>query len=122
MLAEDIEDYRGKSLDEEFFRFVHQELSLLSPSGWCWLLGHYLPYCLTPEVLANGTEVEFLVYNLCPCEASDGSTLEHLASLNQQQLACLTHFLEFLQAHPYWAEYCPTEIEAGLVRVRAINA
>jgi hypothetical protein len=122
MLAEDIESYRDKPLDQAFFRSIHQELSLLSASGWAWLLPHYLPYCLQPEVLAGGSEVEYFVYNMCPHESSEEGSLAHLSALKPQQLACAIHFLEFLQAHSHWAEYCPTEIEAGLRCLRATNA
>jgi hypothetical protein len=113
-LAEDIENYRGKPIDGEAIRFLHQELSLLSAKAWRWIAPHYLSFCLTPEAEYNGMETEYLIYNLGPDERFREETLQRLSGLNKSQIGCLIHFMEWLASHPDWSEYCPENINKAI--------
>jgi len=121
-LAQDLEEMRGKPVDGNVIRHLHQEMSCLSAKGWAWALPHYLPFCLTPEAEYNQMETEFLVYNLGPDEKFRTETLQRLSLLSATQLSCLVHFIEWLQAHPKWSEYCPADLSKAREFLRGIDA
>jgi hypothetical protein len=121
-LRNDLEEYRGKEISGEVIRLLHQELSCLSADGWLWILRHYLKFCLTPEAEYNQMETEFLIYNLGPDEKFEEETLQRLSGLNQAQLNCIVHFLEWCAEHPFWKEYFPESIAKALSFVKSIKA
>jgi uncharacterized protein DUF6714 len=112
-LSKDLEAYRGRVVDGNLLRYLHQELSCLSAKGWLWVLPNYLTYGLTPEAEYNQMETEFLIYNLAPGEQFEAETRERLSLLNPRQLACVLHFLEWLGDHPVWSERFPKELRAA---------
>ena len=121
-LRKDIEEYRGKDITGEVIRLVHQEMSLLSAKTWRWLLPYYLKFCLTPEAEHNRMETEFLIYSLAPDLKFQMETLQRLSLLNDRQINCLIHFLEWCSIHEYWKEYCPDDINKALNFVKNILA
>jgi hypothetical protein len=121
-LANDLDDFRGKTIDGAAIRHIHQEMSCLSAKGWAWVLPHYLPYCLTSEAEYNQMETEFLLYNLSPAKKFEADTRKRLSLLSQEQIKCLIHFVEWLQEHPHWSTYCPEEIKSAQEFLHAIDA
>jgi hypothetical protein len=121
-LRNDLEEYRGKEISGEVIRLLHQELSCLSADGWRWILRHYLKFCLTPEAEYNQMETEFLIYNLGPDEKFEEETLQRLSGLNQAQLNCIVHFLEWCAEHPFWKDYFPENIAKALSFIQSIKA
>lgn len=112
-LAMDMEDYRNKPVDGKLIRHLHQELSCLSAKGLCWILPHYLSFCLTPEAEYNTMETEFLIYYLSPSPQYQQERLQQLRLLTKKQLRCLTLFLQWCASHPYWRDYCPNNIQTA---------
>jgi len=121
-LVEDLEQYRGKPVDEAVLRLVHQELVHLSAAAWRWLMPHYLSYCLTPRGEFTQMETQFLVLHLGPKAEYVQDTIGRLSLLNASQIGCLIHFMERLASHPDWSEYFPENINAALELLREIDA
>ncbi len=121
-LREDLSVYLDPELPMEGIRDIHQEMSCLSAEGWRWALPSYLRFCFTKEAVENGMETEYLIYNLSPAAKHEAETTERLSALSDDQISCLKHFLEWCKEHEYWAEYCPSEIEAGIEFVSKIRA
>src|SRR4051812_1322877 len=120
-LSEYLDERRGHIVDGPVIRYMHQEMSCLSAKGWAWALPHYLPFCLTPEAEYNKMETEFLVYNLGPDKKFQNDRQRQLALLSSAQLRCLVHFLEWLQTHPQWSEYFPSDIRKAIEFLHAIG-
>jgi hypothetical protein len=104
-VAEYLEKNRGKAVDGNIIRYLHQEMSNLSAKSWLWILPHYLPFCLTPEAEHNKMETEFLIYNLGPDQKFVADTIERLSLLNESQINCLVHFLEYCYESPHWKQF-----------------
>lgn len=121
-LKEDVEHYRGKEITGHVIRSFHQEMSHLSAKAWKWILPHYLRFCLTPEAAYNRTETEFLIYSLSPELQFQRDTSQRLSGLNQVQVDCLIHFLDWCLSQQYWKDYCPHEIANAINFLRTIKA
>jgi hypothetical protein len=121
-LRDDLEERRGKEINGDLIRYLHQELGCLSTAGLKWILRDYLKFCLTPEAEYNMMETEFLIYHLGPDLKYQKETLQQLSGLSRNQIDCLIHFLEWSATHPKWGDYCPENIEKALNFMRAINA
>ena len=121
-LREDLDQYQEMELPPEGIREIHQEMSCLSPQGWRWALPSYLRYCVTEEAVRSQNEAEFLIYNLAPGEEYQADTRKRLSALNEQQIACLEHFLEWCQVHSYWGQYCSKEISEGIAFLSTVRA
>jgi hypothetical protein len=104
-LRNDLEEYRGKEITGDAIRLVHQEMSHLSAKAWVWILPHYLRFCLTPEAEHNRMEAQFLIYNLRPRAEFEMDTLQRLSLLDEKEINCLVHFLEWCSNHQYWKEF-----------------
>ncbi len=118
-IREDLEYYRDKEISGEVIRLVQRYLSTLSAKATCWILPHYLRFCLTPEAEYNRMETEFLIYALGPTEEFQEETLNRLSLLNQIQILCLIHFLEWCFNQEYWKDYCPEELDRGIRLLRS---
>jgi hypothetical protein len=121
-LSEYLDRRRDQPVELEMFRYMHQELGCLSAQGWAWMLPHFLPHCLTPGALYTQMETEFLLYNLAPTGEYEEETRARLSALDAGQLRCLLHFVQWMQAHPVWSEYCPTEIARALAFVGELSS
>jgi hypothetical protein len=117
-----LDERRGQRVDGAIIRYMHQEMSCLSAKGWAWALPHYLPFCFTPEAEYNQMETEFLIYSLGPSDEYKNDTKVRLSALTPEQVRCLVHFLEWLNVHPRWSEYCPDDISRALAFVRELGA
>lgn len=113
-LRDDLEEYQDKELPPEAIRHIHQEMSCLSEQGWYWALPSYLRYSLAAETQHNQMEIEFLIYNLSPELEHQAETANRLSALDNKQMQCLLHFLEWCQQHEKWGQYCPDEISSGI--------
>ena len=121
-LREDVDKYEGRELPPEGIREIHQEMSCLSAKGWRWVLPSYLLYSLTEKASFSQMETEFLIYNLAPELKYQIEAKQRLSALNQDQLLCLVHFLEWCQKHEYWGQHCPKEIASGLGFLSTVRA
>ncbi|ABV35330.1 hypothetical protein Ssed_0719 [Shewanella sediminis HAW-EB3] len=121
-LRDELEQYQGEEIPPEAIREIHQEMSCLSAHGWCWALPSYLRFCITEEAKYNQMETEFLIYNLAPELKHELETKQRLSSLNQQQILCLIHFLEWCQQDEHWGQYCPEEISSGIAYLSTVRA
>ena len=122
-LRTDLEEYAGKELPSDAIRHVHQALTCLSAKGYSWVLPSYLRFCLTDEATYNQMETEFLIYNLGPSEQFQPDTLNRLSRLNQKQINCILHFLEWCNSPEHWArEYCGDEVLSAITFIRKLNA
>jgi hypothetical protein len=117
-----LDERRDQPVDVEMIRYMHQELGCLSARGWAWMLPHFLPHCLTPDAVYTQMETEFLLYNLAPSAEHEEETKVHLSALDADQMRCLLHFVQWMQAHPVWSDYCPAEIARALVFVGALSS
>jgi hypothetical protein len=113
-LRDDLEMYRSKEVTGELIRFLHQEMSHLSGNAWRWILPHYLKFCLTPEAEYSRMETEFLIYGLGPDLKFQAEARQRFSMLSNAQVNCLIHFLEWCLNHPYWKDYCSSDIDRGL--------
>lgn len=120
-LSEYLHERREQVVDGNVIRYMHQEMSCLSSKGWAWALPHYLPYCLTPEAEYNGMETEFLIYNFGCDDRYKEDMRTRLSDLTAPQIRCLIRFVEHLDVHPRWSEYCPDEIGRALDFVRGLE-
>lgn len=109
-LKEELESRRGKPVEGDLIRLVHQELSCLSAKAWRWIAPHYISYCLNPEAVHNQMEAEYLVYNLGPEDKFKEDVLNRFSLFNGRQIHCFTTFMEYLANHEYWSEYFPEDI------------
>ena len=66
-------------------------------------------------------EAEFLIYNLGPKPEHREDTIQRLADLNDEQITCLIHFLEWCAIHPYWSDYCPDSIASAQSFMHALR-
>ncbi len=114
IVRKDLEEYPGQELPKEGLRYLHTETSCLSPMGWAWYFPSLLRYCVGVNDTYDGIETEFLIYGLCPSPKFEHETRKHLSALNESQISCLIHFLEWCKGHPYWSEYCPEDIERAI--------
>ncbi|WP_097459230.1 DUF6714 family protein [Mangrovitalea sediminis] len=121
-LRKDLQSFKGKELPPEGIREIHQEMSCLSAKGWRWVLPSYLRYSLAEDASYDKTETEFLIYNLSPGLKYQLETKQRLAALNEEQLLCLIHFLEWCQEHEHWGQYCAEEISAGIAFLSTLRA
>jgi hypothetical protein len=119
-LAEELERYKGRDINGDAIRLVHQELSHLSAEGWRWILPHYLRFCLTAEAEYNRMETEFLIYNLGPDLEFQTDTTQRLSLLTTDQISCLIDFLAWCQNQEYWKEYCPDNINKAIGFLRTL--
>ena len=110
----DIEEYTEAVLPKAGLLKIFNEMSALSPQGWCWVLPSYLRHCIKITVFYDNMETEFLIYNLGPAEEFHAEAIERFSLLNKEQISCLIHFLEWAETHEYWSTYCPEEIQKGL--------
>lgn len=113
-LVDDIEAFRGKKIAGEFIRLIHREMPYLSAEAWCWILPHYLRFCLTPEAEYNRMETEFLIYSLGPDLQLQAETVKQLSKFNAAQINCVLNFFEWCLASPYWQEFCPKELDQAM--------
>lgn len=120
-LREDLELYSGRELPPQALRTIHGDMSCLSAAGWSWVLPSYLRHCLTVAGTSNDPETEFLIYNLSPPPEDRAQTTERFGALDEEQLACLVHFLEWCGAHAHWSDYCKDDISAALLFVRELR-
>lgn len=67
----------------------------------------HLPDCLTPEAEYNKMETEFLIYNFGCADKYKDNMRTQLSCLTLRQRRCLILFVEYLNVHPRWSEYCP---------------
>jgi len=121
-LAEDLEEYRGKAIDDAAIRQIHQQLTCLSAQAWLWILPHYLRFCLTQPDGYNHAEIEYLLYGLGPDVYFAADTRRRLSLLNSQQVDCLIRFVARLQVDDFWSDYCPAEIARALGFLRTLRA
>ena len=118
---EGLELYRDKEITGEVIRLVHQELYLLSGKSWAWILPHYIRYCLTPEGEYNGSETEFLIYNLGPSKRFRSDTKKRLSKLNNSQISCLTDFCYWLLQDPKWRDVSEDDIQQAIDFLRSLS-
>ncbi len=121
-LSNDLEEFRGKTIGEVAIRQLHQEMSCLSAQGWAWILPHYLRFCLSKEADFSRMETEFLLYSLSPAEQFRDDTKIRLSLLNMEQISCLIHFVEWLEMHPHWSEYCMAEIQEAKTFLQVLSS
>lgn len=119
-LAGDLEELRGRAIDGDAIRQLHQEMSHLSAEAWRWVLPYYLRYCLTPEAEYNSFETEFLIYSLSPLKEFEADTANRLALLSLDQVNLLRSFLIYLLTVEYWKSYCPLELHRGILFLEEI--
>ncbi len=117
-LRQDLEAFTGQELPREALRDIYNEMSCLSAEGWRWALPSYLRHCLTVTDNYNDSETEFLIYNLGPAAEHQAETLQRLAALNEEQINCLVHFLEWCNLHPHWSEYCKDDVSRAIAFMR----
>jgi len=120
-VRQDMEGITGAELPFKTLRYLHDEWSCLSAKGWRWVLPSYLKHCLTVDSTYDDMETEFLIYNLGPELKYQKDTLERLSLLNQAQIECLIHFLQWCEVHPHWSEYCPEDIAQALAFMRTVR-
>ncbi|MFZ6721720.1 DUF6714 family protein [Undibacterium sp. Ji49W] len=120
-LRNELEENRDKEITGKLIRYLHMELSCLSSASWRWILPHYLKFSLTPEAVRNTFETQSIIFNLGPDPAFQADTKVRLSSLNQKQITCLVHFLEWLKNHTHWNEYCPEDIDGALKFMRSLT-
>jgi Family of unknown function (DUF6714) len=113
-LRKDLAEYKGKTLPNEGIRVIHDEMSSLSTKGWRWALPSFLKYSINVTDHSDDRETEFLIYNLSPSQEYEKETTERLSELNESQITCLIHFLEWCQDHPFWSDYCEEDISRGI--------
>ena len=82
------------------------------------MLPSYLKHCLVAANTDDDMETEFLIYSLGPEVEYMNETREHFSGLDQSQIDCLIHFLEWCAQHKHWAEYCPDNVAKALAFVR----
>lgn len=114
MLRRDLEAYSKMELPKEVLRYLHNEMGCLSAKGWRWILPSCLRYCVSVDDTCDNLETEFLIYNPGPDLKFQKETMERLSDLNDLQVQCLIHFLEWCSVHPHWSEYCQEDIQRGL--------
>lgn len=117
-LRQDLEAFTGQELPRKALRDIYSEMSCLSAEGWRWALPSYLRHCLAVTDTYGDSETEFLIYNLGPAPEHQRETLQRLAALNDEQIGCLIHFLEWCDVHPHWSEYCKEDISRALEFMR----
>jgi hypothetical protein len=97
-LEEDLDCFRRKLVNRELFYWVHDELILLSPETWRWLIPNYVKFCLTREGYYNEfpeQPANALIWVL-GCESAESTQLElRLAFFNKGQLGCLLKFVDW---------------------------
>jgi len=124
-LRQDLEVFEGRELPPQALREIYSEMSCLSAAGWRWALPSYLKHCLkVPLAVAlhyNDGETEFLIYNLGPKEEHQAETIERLSLLNQSQIDCLIHFLEWCSVHEHWSNYCAEDIQRALAFMHTVQ-
>jgi hypothetical protein len=121
-LRNDLDQYKDTQLSPAGIREIHQEMSCLSARGWRWVLPSYLLFCLTEKASYSQMETEFLIYNLAPELKHQLEAKQRLSGLNQEQINCLVHFLEWCQQHEHWGQYCPEEISSAIAFLSTIRA
>ena len=109
-LRRDLQAFSGRELPARGLRIIYNEMSCLSAAGWRWALPSYLRRCLAATGTYDDYETEFLIYNLGPKSEHQAETIQRLADLNDEQIACLVHFLGWCAVHPHWSDYCPDSI------------
>lgn len=119
-IAEELERFRNKELDGVAIRLVHQEMSSLTAEAWCWILPHYLRFCLTPEAEYNRMETEFLIYNLGPEPQFQANAAARLSLLTSQQISTLVNFLNWCLCVDYWRENFSTYLQRGVEFLSAV--
>jgi len=121
-LRKDLEVYSDRLLPSEAIRYIYGEISCLSAKGWRWVLPSYLHHCLTADSTTDHDQAtEFLIYNLGPDLKYQKETMQRLSLLNEKQINCLIHFLEWCAQHAYWSTYCPENINKGLAFMRTLG-
>jgi hypothetical protein len=117
-LRRDLVNFTGQELPRDALRVVFNEMSCLSAAGSRWVLPSYLRHCLAVADTYDDSETEYLIYNLGPAPEHQCETRERLAALNDEQITCLIHFLEWCGVHPYWSAYCQEDISRALAFMR----
>lgn len=120
-LQEELDWLRGKPINGDLIRLLHQELSCLSAKAWRWIAPHYIRYCLTTEADYNQMEIEFLVYALGPEERFQKDVVKRLSLLDSRQIRCFILFVEYLADHAFWSEYFPENIRKAAEFLGAIE-
>lgn len=120
-LQEELDCLRGKPINGELIRLIHQELSCLSAKAWRWIAPHYLSHCLSPEADYNQMEIEFLVYGLGPEERFQADVVKRLSLLDSRQIRCFISFVGYLANHEFWSEYFPENIRKAADFLHAIE-
>ncbi|WP_156372047.1 DUF6714 family protein [Acidovorax sp. Leaf78] len=121
-VAEDLENWRTRTPDEDFLREMHQELRKLSAVTTRWIIPHYLRYALTEQAKYSRMETSFFVLSLVArSEEEIEQVAKRLSSMNTEQVRCLKKVLEYLRADTDWAEYMGEYIEAALATLRSLR-
>jgi hypothetical protein len=111
---QDLEEYRGKDVNSEFIRWIHQDLSSLSARSMQWILPYYLRYCVTSEAQYNKMEIEYLIYNLAPAREVVDDTRERYSKLNQLQIKCMINFMEWCLLLDYFSNFLSDEVHKAI--------
>lgn len=97
-LIEAFKHEKGELFSAERARWLLGELSLLSPSGFRWILPSYLTAIFADE--ANLDLGEFLAYHFCRTRSRDEEAEREarMAVLSSTQLDCLIHLLLLIRS------------------------
>ena len=120
-LRRDLQEFSGRELPARGLRLIYNEMSCLSAAGWRWALPSYLRHSLTASATYDDCETEFLIYNLGPKPEHQEETIQRLAHLDDEQIACLIHFLEWCANHPHWSDYCADSIASAQSFMRLLR-
>jgi hypothetical protein len=95
---------RNMEVDDALIRFLHQELSHLSPTAFRWILPYYLKFCLSSGGKFSQEETYFLVYYLSPDPEFQDDVCRRLSALDASQKSCLVDFLKWCKGNEDWVE------------------
>ncbi len=113
-LLHELEEYRGRPIDSELLRSIHQDLHSLSAEGWSWILPHYLRFCMSEAGLDSRAELEFLIYKLDPQPDFHQETVTNLRLLTKRQIKCLIDIVRWCMRDEWFSEYFPEDLQGAM--------
>lgn len=112
-LLSDLSQVNSAAIDGATIRRLHQGLHHLSPTGWNWVLPHYLRYCVTPEAAHNRFETEYLIYAFSPSPEYEKDTYERMVEITNFQAQCLYDFFDWCLDDAEWRSIYYPDITAA---------
>ena len=115
MTVRELAKHSGPELPTSVIRYLHGELSTLSPEATAWVLPSYLRHVVAHEDDRDPLPTEFLIYALGP-EGNDVAELQaRLSSLSVRQIEVLAAVIRHLASEPRWSDYYAAELNRAKV-------